>query len=112
MNPIAARAMYRRQLQAHGETITLRRIVPNESTLEATALAKVTGYTPDELVGGIIQGDQRAIVLAEDVAAGAIPLPLKTGDKLVYMGRVLNVQFLALRRVAGETIAYDITARG
>ncbi len=33
--------------------------------------AIVTGYAPSELVGGIIQGDSRVILLAEDVAAGA-----------------------------------------
>ena len=113
MTPATARAMYARQFAGVAQ-VTLRRIVPNASPVDVAVRAKVTGYAPNELMGGIQQGDSRAIVLAVDVEATAFPGPIKAGDKLVIGGRVRNIQFLddQTRRIGDTLIAYDLTLRG
>jgi hypothetical protein len=110
------RADYREMISEDGETITLRRINQSGPPIEATVRARVTGYQPKELVGGIKQGDRRVIVLAEDVETSGFPVPFKTGgtDKAVVREKALNIGVVddSTRRVGGVLIAYDITATG
>jgi hypothetical protein len=109
MTPGSARAMYRRQMQ-NGEMVTLKR-----GTAEAVVRAKLSGYAPDELVGGITQGDRHIIMLAEDLAAAGWEGDPKRNDVILRSdGRKLNIENVdaSTRRLQGETIAYDITARG
>lgn len=114
MTPEAARASYRRQIDAHGETVTLRRVNPSPTApTDVTVRARVVGYQPEELVGAIQQGDRKIIALAEDV--GAFPLPFRERfDKAIIRGTEMTIQAIDdnTRRVAGELIAYDIRVRG
>ncbi len=116
MDAAQARRDYREMISDVGETITLRRNMPSGPPIEAQALARVTGYQPKDLVGGIKQGDRRLIVLAEDVENTGFPVPFKTSgtDKAVVRDRVLNIGVVddSTRRVGGVLIAYDITATG
>lgn len=112
MTPAAARSSYRRQFEAHGEPILLRRLVPNGSSIEATALGKISGYQPDELTPGVSQGDQKVLVLVEYLERASFPLPVKAGDKVVWLGQVLNIQFRpVLRRVGTTTVASEMVVR-
>ncbi len=110
------RADYRELIDEDGETITLRRFVAGGAPIEVEVRARVTGYQPAELVGGIKQGDSRLIVLAEDVEARGFPVPFSTGgsDKAIIRGKTQNIELVddRTRRVGGVLIAYDITARG
>ena len=114
MTPSELRAVYRRHLEAHGETVSLVRgfggVAP---TTVANLLARVMGYSPEELVGGIAEGERKVILLAEDLAATAIPTPARN-DRVVWNGKTLNVVAVddATRRVAGETIAFELRVAG
>lgn len=117
MTPATAKAMYARQIDANGDTITLRRIhaSPTAPTDVIGVRARVAGYAPEELVGGILQGDRKIILPAENI--GTFPVPFNTGgtDKIILNdGKVLNIQIVDDRtvRIADELIAYKITARG
>ncbi|MGE0290268.1 MAG: hypothetical protein AB7P16_28635 [Bradyrhizobium sp.] len=115
MSPEAARGMYRRQIARHGETVTLRRI--NSSPTAPTnrdVRARVLGYTPDELVGEVQQGDRKIIVLAEDMGSFPVPFRERSTDRVIVRGAELAIQAVddSTRRVAGELIAYEIRARG
>lgn len=109
MTPDQAISMYRRQIDAHGETITLRK---GHAGAEISVRARVMGYTPEQLVGPITVGSRRVIVMAEDVAA-TWGVPVKN-DRVVWNGVTLTVQDVdsATRRITGATIAYDIRATG
>lgn len=109
MTPDQTRAMYRRQIDRHGETITLRKGV---NGAEINVRARVMGYTPEQLVGPITIGSRRIVIMAEDVL-GSWGAPVKN-DRVVWNGVTLTVQDAdsATRRIAGETIAYDIRATG
>lgn len=117
MNAAEARAMYRSQIDEHGETVTLRRVnVSPTPPTDATVKARVVGYRAEELVGGITQGDRKVIVLAEDVETSSFPVPFKTtgSDKVIVRGKTLNIGVVddSTRRIGGTLIAYEIQARG
>lgn len=109
MTPDQARSMYRRQIDAHGETITLRK---GHAGAEISVRARVSGYTPEQLVGPIAIGSRRIIVMAGDVP-GSWGVPQKN-DRVVWNGVTLTIQDVdaSTRRIAGETIAYDMRATG
>jgi hypothetical protein len=108
-----ARAMYRRQIEAHGETITLRRVNVSPTP---DVRARVMGYDPDELTGGINQGDRKITVLAEDVETSEFPTPFKAGgiDKVLVRGRIMGMQVVddSTVRIGDTLIAYKIRATG
>ncbi len=126
MTPAETIASYRDNVLAAGEEITIRRYTStglNRTKLDQVIMARVTGYNPDELVGGIQQGDRRIICLAEDLTANVatldsppltIVLPLTSTDKVVLRGKELAIIAFddSTRRVQGVLIAYEIQARG
>lgn len=111
MTPDNARALYRRQIGASGEVVTLAR----GSGPAVPALARFTNPAANELIDTLDQTQQVAIVLAEDLVAGGFPVPPGKNDVLATAdGQELVVQFVdaTTRRVAGETIAYGLTVVG
>jgi hypothetical protein len=107
-----SRALFAHEVDKRGEEITVRRLSP---LTNITARAFVTGYLPEELVGGVNQGDRKVIVSAEDLEAKGFPLPLKPGvDKVMVRGRLMSIEDVddSTLRVAGELIAYRLRVRG
>ncbi|CAB4142659.1 hypothetical protein UFOVP452_28 [uncultured Caudovirales phage] len=112
MTPGEVRAAYRTSIAMTGEPVTLRTFTgagASRTPADATVRARVRGYAPAELVGGVTQGDRELIVLAEDVATAP-----KKGDQVIVRGRTLNVEAVddSTRRFAGILMAYVLTARG
>lgn len=101
-----------RAIERTGRTITLRRInVSPTPPTDISVKARVTGYQPEEMTGGIQSGDRKIIVLAQDVTFSP---PLKVGDKALVGGKLLNLERVDDNTVrSGETLlAYILTARG
>lgn len=116
MTPDEARDSYRRAMDVAGETILIRRYTgagTNRPRFDATVRARVVDYVPHELIGTVVQGDRKLIVLVEDMVAAQIPLDLRAGDKVVVRGKELNIQAADdnTRRIAGELIAYELQVR-
>lgn len=114
MTPEQSIASYRRSLK---DVVTIRRYTgsgQNRPYFEATALARVTGFDPDELVGTIVQGDRKLIVLADDLVKAQFPLDLKKGDEVFVRGQKTTIQAAddSTRRVAGVLIAFELQVRG
>jgi hypothetical protein len=113
MTDAEARAMWRALLDAYGETVTLQRVNPSVSQ---TVRGRVTGFAPEELVGGINQGSRQVRLLAEDVEASGFPVPIRAGstDRIVAHGKTLMINDVdtSTARVGGTLIAYLITATG
>jgi len=124
MNPEQIKADYRLHLNEEGELITVRRYTgtgTNRPKIDRTALARVVGYSPQELAGTIQQGDRRLIVLADDVTMPTtdsppqtLTLPITSTDKIVLRGKELQIIAVddSTRRVKGVLIALEIQARG
>ncbi len=119
MNPDQAKAMYMRRL-GDFEQVTIRIYTGAGSSRPRfdyeEIRARPVDFNPDELVGGIIQGDRTVIVLADDVANAGIPLPLAAGanTKVVIRGRELTIKAINdnTRRLAGDLIAYEMVVGG
>jgi len=109
--------MYRDQISEHGETIAIRRYTgtgTDRTPTDRPCLARVMGYMPEELVGNIVQGDRKIIVLAEDLDGESPPFVITKSDKAMVRGRELAIMAIddSTRRIAGTLIAYELTGRG
>jgi len=117
MNTDSIKASYARMLADVGEPVAIRRYTgagANRPYFDAAVLARVTGYEPKEIVGTIVQGDRKLIVLAQDLIDAQFALPVRKGDKAVVRGVELNIEAAddSTRRVGTELIALELQVRG
>lgn len=117
MTPDSILAAYRRTLDQVGEQIRIRRYTgsgTNRPWFDVEVQARVMDFDPDELVGTIVQGDRKIIVLADDLTAAQVPDKIRKGDKAIVRGATLNIEAVDnnTRRVAGVLIAYQLQVRG
>lgn len=104
------------QIDRYGQDVTVRRRVGTGATFDpsVSVKGKVHHYRPEELVGGIDQGDRRVTIApAELVSAGwdTGDAPRK-GDQIVIDSKVSTVQGCDVRYVSGVEARYDIWVRG
>lgn len=117
MNVDSIKASYERSLAEYGETIKIRRFTgsgPTRPMFEVEVRARISGYAPQEMVGGIAQADKKAIMLHEDLVKAGFSLPLTNADFAVVKGKqhAIRVPDDATRRVAGTIIAYELQIIG
>lgn len=119
MTPEEARRMHAEQMDLYGETISIRRYSGSGLTrtwLDRSCRARVMGYAPNELVGGITQGDRKIIVLAEDLEGDSPEFVIAKTDKVVAarFANELSIQSVdaSTRRIGETLIAYELQARG
>lgn len=117
MTPEETKDAYRRAMDVAGETILIRRYTGSGTSrprFDAQVRARVMDFEPRELVGSIVQGDRKLIVLAEDLVTAQVPLDLRKGDKVVVRGKELNIEAADdnTRRVQGVLVAYELQVRG
>ena len=114
MTPDLARSALRRQLAAHGEPVTITRGFGGEAPITVTGIRiRIMNYTVDHLTGGVHQGERKAIVLAEDIAATVLGAPV-INDRIGWNGKNLVVKSVddATRRVAGVVVGYELKVAG
>lgn len=127
MTPAEALESHRRLLAESGSgTVTVRRYAGKGAAravaAEADALARVSMYKPEQIVGAVIQGDRKAIVINDPSAAvpsGKVALsallPLsKHTDALVIGGAEVAIEGVddEARRIQGVLVALEIQVRG
>ena len=72
-------------------------------------------YRPEELVGGIVQGDTKVILSPTQILAASWPGTLswpRTGDKIVINGRERNIQAAPPKLIDGAVVRIDLQVRG
>lgn len=100
----------RNMLARNGRAMTLRRRVGTTASFtEADALGVLRAFSPEQLVGGVMQGDARVILDAAPLAALAPP---RKGDFIVVDGRTWSVQGAHARMVGDDIAAYECWVRG
>lgn len=113
MTPERAKFHYRKNLH---EVITIRRITGSGSARTVNnyqARARVKDFEDQELVGGIRQGDRKAIVYADDLVNNGLVTEVVVGDYLIDVdGSEYTVIEPKPRRVKGVMVAYQLTVRG
>lgn len=119
MDQAGIRAQYRRIMDRHvGEAVLIRRFqgtgrAPGHFD-HGPVMARPKGYAPEQLVGAVKQGDVWLIVLAEDIEATGIALPITREDRIVLRGRELAIEEIDgnTRSVQGVVIAWELRVRG
>ncbi len=111
------KSRYRRALRQHGEPVLLRRVTgtgANQPQMRWELRGWVQGYQPHDLIGGIVQGDRKVILLAEDVIRAQIGLPITTGDSLIVRGRQLAIGSVddSTHRDGTELVAFELKVTG
>lgn len=124
MTPAAAVASLNRQLRLHGQNATLRRYVgtgPSRTASDVTVRVRLDAYRPEELVGGVIQGDSRVILSPSQIIAaywggtlvdgtdGRVPVK---GDHLIVAGRARIVQAPMPFYMDGQLVRIELQVRG
>jgi hypothetical protein len=107
-SPAAEHArIYRDHLTAFGELVTLRK---SGAADIGNIRARITGYRPEEIVGGIEAGHRRAILLAEDLTVK----PAKNDRIVLQDGTALVVLSVdgSTRKVGSTLLAYECQVAG
>ena len=117
---------YRVAMSRVGAVVTVRRYAGKGAAravaAQADAMARITGYAPQEIVGAVQQGDRKVILINDPYAAVpagkvalATLLPLSAlTDRLVISGAELEIHAVddQARSVAGQLVAFEIQVRG
>lgn len=128
MTPAATIAALDRQLAAHGQPVTLRRVVVVNgvaTNYDLACPAFVRDYKPSEIMGAVVQGDRMVSLSPTNVTVAAWlgPLPVKVGenpdrrvpmkgDKLVIAGRVTNIEAGNGVYIGGTLVRINLQVRG
>lgn len=107
--------MLDRQIREHGQDIALVRLVPDADDLERPHRAFVRGYRPDEMVGGLQQGDTLVTLSPTGLPpefADTDANRLARNDLIRIDGRLRNVEFVEPVRIAGRLVRMNLTVRG
>lgn len=118
MTPDSVTSSYRRALlTGAGEVVYVRRYTgggQSRPVHEVSVRARVMDYSAAELVGSVMQGDRKLILLAEDLVNAQWPGGLRKDDKIVVRGKELNVEAVDdnTRRIGSVLIAYEMQVRG
>lgn len=107
------RQLYADAISTVGENVIIRNYAVGVDTFtDKTVRARVVEFSPDQLVGPIVQGDRKLIMLAADVEG--VTLSLTQNCKCVVRGKELQVKAIDdnTRRVAGDLIAYELVVGG
>lgn len=118
MTPEQLKATYRRHTEQF-ETISIRQYTGTGTArpkFDWDVAARVVAYDASDLVGPIVQGDRKLIVLHDDLVEAGFPFPIGTGPnwKAVVRGKELQIKSVDdnTRRFQGVLIAYDIQVGG
>jgi hypothetical protein len=107
LTPEAAIAALDRQIAQSGQTVILT-FVETELTTAIPIPAFVRGYQPQELVGGIIQGDTLVVVSPTNLIAA--PRLLRRNDRVTIAGRVRHIEDVI--PVGDPPVRLNIQVRG
>ena len=114
----AIAANYERTLTQYGEWVEVSRTAGTTQQLSfrvpARARVRNYKYSPDELVGSVVQTDTRVKVLYADLIAGQFPLPVSTTDKIFVRGKEKTIIMVDNNtgRVGTTQIFVEIIAKG
>lgn len=113
MNADEIKAHYAAELR---ETIIVRRYTgagANRPKFDVEVRGKAWNYNAEQLVGSIVQGDQRVLVYVDDLIEKGFALPVTASDKLVVKGKEIAIVSPGQRKAPdGTLVVYDIQARG
>ncbi|WP_173087364.1 hypothetical protein [Devosia sp. 1635] len=113
MTPAQAIAMLDRQIQKHGQSVTLTRLVPNGDPVSAAVKAFIRGYKPDELANGVQQGDSTVVISPTSLKGTAFEAAMPaTNNKIEIAGRRRNIQMVDAVMIGDQLVRLNLQVRG
>jgi hypothetical protein len=109
MTPAAAIAMLDRQIAAHGEPITLRRIGSPDTTLAARAFVRRAAV--DDLAPGSDAAVADTVLVLSPTGLTTFVPPLR-GDQADIAGRRVNVEQVETVRMGSAVVRYNLMVTG
>ena len=101
-------AAMRRQ---RGQPVTLRRMVSGMA-VDVTVVATVMGYQPNEITGGVMQGDRKAKLSDNEIVAAGWPGPPRKGDILMIDGRTFTAITCDTVKMGSVVLSHTMQVRG
>jgi len=100
-------------LAQYGRAVTLRRRAGTSATFtDVTVHGVAKGYRPQELLGGVTQGDQSVTISNQEILAAGWPGPPVRGDLLVIGGKTTTVQGCETKYLGSDILAHVLWVRG
>jgi hypothetical protein len=109
MTPAAAIAMLDRQIAAHGEPVTLRRIGSPDTTLAVRAFVRRAQV--DELVTDADAAVADTVVVLSPTGLTTFVPPVR-GDHVEIAGRLANVEQVETVRMGSAVVRYNLMVTG
>lgn len=104
--------MLDKQLAKHGQTAIFHRVLPDGSTVARSLRVFLRGYTPNELAGGIQQGDSAVTISGTGwKALGFDDLP-ERNEALTVAGRMRNIEYADPVVINDVMVRINLQVRG
>lgn len=102
-------------LDKDGESVAIRRLTGPGIFFEVITKARIMDYSPDEMVGGIVQGDRKMIVANRDMENAQWPFPVRVGDQVILLDQnnaTAMVRAAYPSSVNGQIVRHTLQIRG
>jgi hypothetical protein len=113
MTPAEHLTSLRGFMAEQGEDIFIRRYsgVSPRTHVDTPARARTVNFAPFAIVGSVVQGDRKMIVLVDGLSG---ILPVLTSDKAIVRGKELAIVGVDdnTRRIQGVLIGLELQVRG
>lgn len=110
MTPAAAIAALDRQIAAHGEPVTLRRIgAPTDTTLATSAFVRRAAVDP--LAAGADAAQAGTTVILSPTGLTTCVPPLR-GDQITVGGRLAHIEEVETIRMGSTVVRYNLRVSG
>lgn len=99
-------------IQKYGQPVTIRRMT-GSIPFDVDVIAIVNDYVPNELVGGIQQGDRKVTISNREISSHQWPGPPVQGDKVLINGKTTTLQANPdTARIGDVIVKHDLRVRG
>lgn len=88
-----------------------RRVGMTTAFTEVGVNVYLRAYAPNELVGGVVQGDMKGVMSHKEITLSSLQDP-RRGDFLDALGTTWSVQAASPRYYGGTLVGYDLWVRG
>lgn len=111
---MSAASKVAKAVRKYGRTMLLRRRVGTTSSYTDVPVRAISeGYKPDELVGGLQQGDRHVTFTNDELSKqSAFVGPPKKGDFIVVDGVQTAIQGVETMRLGDDVLAHVAWVRG
>jgi hypothetical protein len=101
-------------LSNSGQAVVLRRITSPGVYVDLPCVARVDAFAPEELNGGIIQGDRRVILSNVEIVEQGWPGPPRIGDVVLLDAGTQStmVRGVASNSLQGVPVRHELSVRG